>query len=107
MKATFCKMVDRLVALAGQKKEGKIDWKALPYYETVFPYPPNPVEAKMMDVAFLAAVQEVGSSHSSYKVQQQDGSTVIVAVVGADADDVEGRLKRFCDDRGWTGYPKK
>jgi len=100
-------MVDRLVSLAGQKQEGKLDWKVLPYYETVFPYPPNPVEFEMFDVAFLNGVKHPGGSHGSYKAQQQDGSTVTVAVIGADADDVHERLKRYCDDRSWTGYPKK
>lgn len=107
MRATFCRMVDRLVWLAAQQKEGKLDWKALPYYETVFPYPPEPVEAGMMDVSFLNAVKHVGGSHSSYNVKQQDGSPATVAVIGADADDVEKRLKRYCDDRSWTGYPTK
>jgi hypothetical protein len=105
MTPTFHSMVDMLVALTGQKQQGNIDWKALPYYETVFPYPPDKTEAGMFDSAFLRAVTNVGGIHGGYDVKRQDGSTVRVAVVGADAADVKDRVKRFCLDRGWTGFP--
>jgi hypothetical protein len=98
-------MVDTLTPLAEQKAQGQINWPGFPYYETVFRYPVGRFEFKMFDVAYLAMTGEIQSPYGSFKVKQADGTEVTLCAFGSSPDDYHDRVKKFCDERGLTGYP--